>query len=218
VKKIRLLIASVFMAGVIASLAGQALGYPPFLVKARKFGAKDCTFCHVDPDGGPPWNDRGQWLMNEKARRKADAVDPEWLAGYKPAASEEKKTEKAPASPVEQELMKLERDWMESVKKHDEASLNQLLADDFFATDEQGRVTSKAQYVSDMKGLSVDSYSADDFSFRINGPTAVVSARWTLKASFQGQDISGGYRETNVWMNRDGRWRVVATHISRIAQ
>ncbi|HVF88444.1 MAG TPA: DUF4440 domain-containing protein [Blastocatellia bacterium] len=230
-KKTKLLIASVFMVSVIVSLAGQAMGYPPFVLKARKFGAKDCTFCHVDPEGGPPWNERGQWLMSEKARRKADAVDPEWLADYKPGASAGKKepqpdskpaevkpAEKAPASPVEQELMKLERDWMESVKKRDGAALGNLLADDFFATDEQGRVTGKSEYVSEMKGMSVDSYNVGEFSFRINGETAVVSERWEIKASFQGQDISGAYRETNVWMKRDGRWRVVSTHISRIPQ
>lgn len=228
-KKAKLLIVSVFMASVIVSLAGQAMGYPPFVVKARKFGAKDCTFCHVDPEGGPPWNDRGQWLVNEKVRRNADAVNPDWLADYKPADSggktepgpqskpdEVKPAGKAPASPVEQELMALERQWMEAVKGRDEAALNKLLADDFLATDEQGRVTGKAQYVSEMKALTVDSYGVDEFSFRVNANTAVVSARWTLKGAYQGQDISGAYRETNVWMNRDGCWRVVATHISRI--
>ena len=230
VKKTKFLIASVFMALVMTSLAGQALGYPPFLVKSRKFGAKDCTFCHIEPEGGAPWNARGQWLISEKMNRKAEVVDPEWLVDYKPGEpgakppedrpsemkAPEKGIEKATASPAEQELMKLERDWMEAVKKHDAEALGQLLADDFFATDEQGRVTNKSQYVSEMKALSVDSYAVDEFSFRINGETAVVSVRWTLKAAFQGQDISGAYRETNVWMKRDGRWRVVSSHISRI--
>jgi hypothetical protein len=81
-----------FILGVIAALAGRSLGYPPMLAKAKKFGAKDCTFCHVDPEGGPPWNERGQWLIKEKERRKADTVDVEWLADYKPGTE----TQKAP--------------------------------------------------------------------------------------------------------------------------
>ena len=88
-KKIKIIIALIFAASMIGALAGRSFGYPPFLAKARKFGAKDCTFCHVEPDGGAPWNARGQWLIQEKERRKADAVDVEWLAEYKP---EEKKT------------------------------------------------------------------------------------------------------------------------------
>ena len=76
--------ASIFILGTIALLAAQSPAYPPFVAKARKFGAKDCRFCHVKADGGEPHNARGAWLIKEKERRNADAVDPEWLADYKP--------------------------------------------------------------------------------------------------------------------------------------
>jgi hypothetical protein len=99
----------IFIAGTIAALAGQTFGYPPFLAKARKFGAKDCTFCHVDPEGGPPWNDRGKWLVAEKERRKAETVDVEWLADYKPGKTADQKPaepskpdEKKPSPPAAQ--------------------------------------------------------------------------------------------------------------------
>ena len=57
--------------------------YPPFVRKAAKFGAKNCLFCHEKPEGGEGWNKRGQWLIKEKDKRKADAIDPEWLEEYK---------------------------------------------------------------------------------------------------------------------------------------
>ena len=69
-----------------AILLGSALttnAYPPFVKKAAKFGAKDCLFCHKMPEGGEGWNERGDWLMAEKDKRKADAIDVEWLADYK---------------------------------------------------------------------------------------------------------------------------------------
>lgn len=91
-KRIKIAIALMFIAGFVAALAGETFGYPPLLVKARKFGAKDCTFCHVDPDGGPPWNARGQWLIKEKERRGAEIVDVEWLATYNADKVEEQKT------------------------------------------------------------------------------------------------------------------------------
>lgn len=96
-RKVKLLIAIGFIAGAGLAIAGEAMGYPAFLPKARKFGAKDCTFCHVNIEGGEPWNERGQWLVAEKERRKADVVDPAWLADYKPGKAEEQ--EKGPQAP-----------------------------------------------------------------------------------------------------------------------
>ncbi|HXG92049.1 MAG TPA: hypothetical protein VNN73_06710 [Blastocatellia bacterium] len=81
--KLKGIIASVFVIGIIALLASQTVAFPPFLAKAKKFGAKDCRFCHVKAEGGEPFNARGKWLIKEKERRKANEVDPEWLAGYK---------------------------------------------------------------------------------------------------------------------------------------
>ncbi|HJZ69661.1 MAG TPA: DUF3471 domain-containing protein [Blastocatellia bacterium] len=94
-KTIKLSIALIFVAGLVAALAGRTFGYPPLLAKAKKFGAKDCTFCHVDPEGGPPWNERGKWLIAEKERRGAETVDVEWLVDYKPGKTADQK----PAEP-----------------------------------------------------------------------------------------------------------------------
>src|ERR1700755_3627050 len=84
VKRIKILLSVTLLAGMIVALATQSIAYPPFLAKVRQFGAKDCRFCHVNPEGGAPFSDRGKWLISEKERRHADAVDPEWLASYKP--------------------------------------------------------------------------------------------------------------------------------------
>ena len=94
-KRIKIVISAMFLVGVIAALAGRSLGYPPLLAKAKKFGAKDCTFCHVDPEGGPPWNERGQWLIKEKERRGVETVDVEWLANYKPTGTDSQKNSDA---------------------------------------------------------------------------------------------------------------------------
>ncbi len=67
-------------------MTGSALkteAYPPFLRQASKYGAKNCLFCHKEPSGGEGWNARGQWLIDEKDRRKADAIDIAWLEEYK---------------------------------------------------------------------------------------------------------------------------------------
>src|SRR5882672_9810546 len=87
-KLIKLSIATVIIAGVVGS-SFSTKAYPPFLRKAQKFGAKDCRFCHTQPTGGEGSNERCQWMIAEKERRKADAVDIEWLADYKDGAKKD---------------------------------------------------------------------------------------------------------------------------------
>jgi hypothetical protein len=84
-KLIKLSIAIVVIAGAVGS-SFSTRAYPAFLRKAVKFGAKNCLYCHKQPSGGEGWNERGQWLIAEKERRKADDIDVEWLADYKEGA------------------------------------------------------------------------------------------------------------------------------------
>ncbi len=87
-------------------MIGSALkteAYPPFLRQAAKYGAKNCLFCHKEPQGGEGWNTRGQWLIDEKTRRKADAIDVSWLEEYK-------ETEK-PAEGQEGESKEPKKPW-----------------------------------------------------------------------------------------------------------
>jgi hypothetical protein len=90
VRRIKIVLSVTFLAGLMAALATQSIAYPPFLARSKKFGAKDCRFCHVNAVGGTPFNERGQWLITEKDRRHADAVDPEWLAAYKKSSKKKR--------------------------------------------------------------------------------------------------------------------------------
>ena len=88
IKLIKLSIAIIVIAGAVGS-SFSTKAYPMFLRKAQKFGAKNCLYCHEHPEGGEGWNERGKWLIAEKERRKADAVDIEWLADYKEGAKKD---------------------------------------------------------------------------------------------------------------------------------
>lgn len=100
----------------VAGIAGSSFGtraYPPFFRKAVKFGAKDCTFCHLQKEGGEGWNERGKWLMAEKERRKADTIDVEWLTEYKEAEKSDgdgKQSEKESGSEAGKEKEKKPKD------------------------------------------------------------------------------------------------------------
>ena len=57
-----------------------ALASPDLLVPALEYGAKDCSYCHLTPQGGEAHNERGLWLVAERERRGVEKVDVAWLA------------------------------------------------------------------------------------------------------------------------------------------
>jgi ketosteroid isomerase-like protein len=213
----------------IAVLAADSMGYPPLLVKARKFGAKDCTFCHVDPEGGPPWNERGQWLVDEKERRKADAVDVEWLVNYKPTKSGGTAAKKQPAtaaktaeaagdgSSTEQDLLKLEREWLDSYIKGDEDTMARIESDDFTITYQDGSVRTKSDELANLKKRTGPpdpslTMSTEDVKVRIYGDTAVLTGVFVAKSA----EHLERSRYTDVYVKKDGAWRVVASHLTSV--
>ena len=53
---------------------------PDLLVPAMEYGAQDCAFCHLTPQGGEAHNERGLWLVAERDRRSVEKIDVTWLA------------------------------------------------------------------------------------------------------------------------------------------
>jgi hypothetical protein len=90
----KLKLVAIFAALTIVFSAGSLMAYQAYMAKAKKFGAEDCLFCHVHENGGVGWNERGEWLIEEKARRKAEKIDVDWLVDYNPAPAEEKSEKK----------------------------------------------------------------------------------------------------------------------------
>lgn len=247
-KNIKTFIVLFFAVVFVAALAAESFGYPLFLNKSRKFGAKDCTFCHVSPEGGPPWNERGQWLIAEKGRRGADAIDVEWLAEYKPGKkAEDKRPEdkrledkrpedknpagtvaaSTPAGSVEQDLLKLEREWLDAYTRRDVAAMERIEADDFMITFPDGAVKTKADEIASLKGAAPAGtppiFMTADTRVRLYGDTAVLTGKVIQKGTYgegprKGQDYSFEHRYTDVYVKRNGRWQVVASHLTGIGR
>ena len=65
-------------------------------------------------------------------------------------------------------------------------------------------------------------YRMDSIRVRLFGDAAVVTALGVMEGAWvagprAGTDLSGRYRSTRVYVRRDGRWKLVSTHESRIA-
>jgi ketosteroid isomerase-like protein len=124
----------------------------------------------------------------------------------------------APASVtenVEQVIAGLEREWVAAILAKDTAAIERLLADDFIGTTDEMRYT-KAEAVEDVSGGVHEVLTLDDITVRPFGETAVATMDQTEKSRHDSEDFSGHYLFTNVWVKRNGQWRAVASHGSRI--
>jgi hypothetical protein len=123
---------------------------------------------------------------------------------------------------VEQELIKLENEWIEAVVKHDMASiekLDRMLADEFVLTFDGSNAT-KAQlleYVKSGEG-EILSWVTDEWKVGVYGDAAVVMARNTRHTKVEGKEVTSQDRFTDTWVKRDGRWQCVAAHNSTVPQ
>jgi Ketosteroid isomerase homolog len=66
--------------------------------------------------------------------------------------------------------------------------------------------------------LKIESSTNEDMKVQVHGDTAVVTYRSTDKGNYKGNDLSGQYRWTDVFVKRNGRWQIVAGQGTRIMQ
>jgi ketosteroid isomerase-like protein len=57
---------------------------------------------------------------------------------------------------------------------------------------------------------------SSDETVRVHGDAAVVIARGVSGGQYRGQKFRVIERVTDVWLRRDGVWRCIHTHLSRI--
>jgi ketosteroid isomerase-like protein len=113
-------------------------------------------------------------------------------------------------------VLALEAKWNEAYKRGDIATMNSLLAGDFIITVEDGATYSKAGYIAHTSGGAtvVEISDMTDLKVRVHGNTAVVTGAYHEKGTIKGKPYEYHDRFTDVWMNLDGRWQVIASHYS----
>lgn len=119
---------------------------------------------------------------------------------------------------LEQELIQLKHDIGRAYVKRDAAALERLYADDYTVTNGAGETTTKVQEIERMRtGNTVyEATTYDDVKVRVYGDTAIVAGRGTVKGRGASGAFHTEYRSTNVFVKRNGRWQVVAAHLSGV--
>ena len=110
------------------------------------------------------------------------------------------------------EILDMERQAKEASLRRDVDFSQRTLADDYVAITPLGQVTTKQDTVSARRSgqLKYDTINVSDMVVRVYGDTAVVTARAEVKGHQLGEDFSGPYRYTRVWVRRTGHWQAVS--------
>jgi ketosteroid isomerase-like protein len=167
-----------------------------------------------------------------RAAYKGEATPPRWMLasavwvkknGSWKAALYQETPEPTPkpadTASVEKELIQLENEWAKAYVARDLKTLDRLEADDWACTLADGKVVTKAQeHVEVSSGdYSATEFVMSDLKVRVHGDTAVVTGRQKEMATQGGKDASAIFQITDTWIRRDGKWRCIATHLSKIA-
>jgi len=104
--------------------------------------------------------------------------------------------------------------------KGDREYINRVLADDWSVTDAAGRVLNKRQVMREAfetEDRQIESLQIDDLQVRVFGRCAVVTGRTRAGGRYKGNSMSVTLRFTDVFMRRAGRWQVVASQATQLA-
>ena len=125
----------------------------------------------------------------------------------------------AQAGPT-QEVQKLERAWLDAYEQHDVKAMEAIVADDFTITFPNGGIQTKPQIIAALKsprptdGRSMK-FRTEEVQPRAYGDVVILVGLVVTEYQRDGKTVSESrQRYTDTYVKRNGRWQVVASHLS----
>ena len=121
-------------------------------------------------------------------------------------------------SPAEQDVRRLERAWLDAYEKKDVVAMTAIVADDFTITFADGTILTKSQIIEALKrtGGTTFKFKTENVQSRAYGDTVIliglVISEWTDNDEL----MSDRSRYTDTYIKRNGKWQVVASHLSTL--
>ncbi|MFF8933288.1 nuclear transport factor 2 family protein [Streptomyces paradoxus] len=116
-------------------------------------------------------------------------------------------------------LARLAEGWAEAIVSDDPARIAALMADEWVIVSDSG-IDTRERFLSLVESGAL-THSAMDLRteprIRVYGDTAVVTARVTNTAHYQGERHDADEWTTDVFVRRQGRWLCVLSHITPAA-
>lgn len=119
---------------------------------------------------------------------------------------------------LQQELIKLGSAWAEAVVANDADRIGSFMADEWVIVSERG-VATKEHFLGFVRSGALTHSSFEmvgDARIKIYGKTAVLTGRVVNTARFGGETFNADEWSTDVFIERDGRWLCVLSHIAPV--
>jgi hypothetical protein len=117
---------------------------------------------------------------------------------------------------AEQEVLRVERQYIQANLEGDIATLDEILADEFSIRTRWGRVTDKPSRLTLLADpfFAFEDIRTSNVRAKVTGDTAVVTGDVYIRSSY-GHDRSSGasYSYSREYEQRDGRWRIVTVYV-----
>lgn len=107
---------------------------------------------------------------------------------------------------IEQELLELDKKFLDAVLHHDDSYVDRVLPDDFLSVFPDGRVANKADELENVKTVELESYSTDEVQIHwYADDLVIINFRLSLKINGSNKEV----RDSHVYLNRNGSWQMV---------
>jgi hypothetical protein len=115
------------------------------------------------------------------------------------------------------DLAKAVKDYDEAQIHGNRAELERLVAGDYTLLNSSGTFQDKAGLIADYTapGFSIEPFEILEPVEKVWSDGAVMGGLVHLKGKDGGKAFAVTLRFSDIWANRDGRWQVIYTHVSR---
>ena len=117
--------------------------------------------------------------------------------------------------------LKLQSDaWDQAIVRQDRAAIESNMAEDFRQIDGHGNLETKQSFVDGLMDpeLTIHPYAVEDFEIRRYGDVALLSGMSRMTGTYKGEDFVSHYRYIDIYVKRDGVWKIVSVQISKIRE
>jgi ketosteroid isomerase-like protein len=116
------------------------------------------------------------------------------------------------------ELTRLSDAWDKAIIRKDEKAIADNMAEDFRQIDPRANLETKKSFVAGILDpkLTIDPYTVEEFEVRLYGDTALLSGRTHMTGKYDGEVFESNYRYIDIYVRRNGKWKIVSVQITRI--
>ena len=119
---------------------------------------------------------------------------------------------------AEKDILRVEAELLHAWETGDAATVRRDLDPSFTLVDSKGTVTDYAANVAEVEKRDpvYTVFRNRDQAVRVYGDSAIVIGITRVEGSSGGSSFTAEFRFTDTWVKRDGKWKLAASHATRL--